>query len=267
MKFKAFISYSHAADGQLAPALQAGLQQFGRAWYQIRSMRIFRDEAVLSANPALWSSIEHALEETEYFLLVASPTAAHSVWIQREVSWWLTHRPAECILILVSEGEVVWDQGLNDFDWNKTTALPTQLARRFAEEPLYVDLRWARGLDQLSIRHFKFRGAVLDIAATLIGRDKDELDSQDIRQHRLTMRLAWGGVGSLCALTLLLIGATWFAFAQRSEAIRQKDLVTESLVTTQIGMQELQKAYAELSAIYKEKMEEAAKASPLPKIR
>jgi hypothetical protein len=178
MKFKAFISYSHAADGKLAPALQAGLQQFGKAWYQIRSMRVFRDEAVLSANPALWSSIERALEEAEYFLLVASPSAARSVWIEREIAWWLAHRAADRILILITEGEVVWDQHMNDFDWTRTNALPAQLGQRFAEQPLYVDLRWARGLDRLSIRHLRFRGAVLDIAATLMGRDKDELDDR-----------------------------------------------------------------------------------------
>jgi TIR domain-containing protein len=265
MEFKAFISYSHAADGQLAPALQAGLQQFGKAWYQIRSMRVFRDEAVLSANPALWSSIEHALEESEYFLLLASPSAAHSVWIEREVAWWLAHRNAERILILVTEGEVLWDQRMNDFDWARTNALPAQLAHRFAEEPLYLDLRWARGRDHLSIRHLRFRGAVLDIVATLMGRDKDELDGEEIRQHRHTMRLAWGGVVSLCVLTLLLIGATSFAFAQRSEAIRQKDNAELARLDTQSAYDELQKRYAELSAIRKEEHEKAI--VPIPKIR
>ena len=40
-------------------------------------MRVFRDKASLSANPALWASIQKALEESEYFLLLASPQAAH----------------------------------------------------------------------------------------------------------------------------------------------------------------------------------------------
>jgi hypothetical protein len=266
MQFKAFISYSHAADGKLAPALQAGLQQFGKAWYEIRSMRVFRDEAVLSANPALWSSIEQGLEASEYFLLVASPSAARSVWMGREVAWWLAHKRAEHILILLTEGEVVWDQRMNDFDWARTNALPGQLAHQFTEEPLYVDLRWARGLDQLSVRHLRFRGAVLDIVATLTGRDKDELDGEDIRQHRRTMRLAWSGVISLCVLTLLSLGATWFAFAQRAEAIRQKDSVAMQMLMTQNAFQELKKTYVELSAIYKETSEKVTKV-PIPEIR
>ena len=59
--YAAFISYSHAADGKLAPALQRGLHGFARPWFRLRALRVFRDEASLSANPGLWSSIEQAL--------------------------------------------------------------------------------------------------------------------------------------------------------------------------------------------------------------
>jgi hypothetical protein len=62
MKYDAFISYSHAADGILAPAVQKALQKFAKPWHQRRAMTVFRDETGLSANPALWSSIEQALD-------------------------------------------------------------------------------------------------------------------------------------------------------------------------------------------------------------
>ena len=64
MVFDAFMSYSHAADGQLAPALQRGLHKLGKAWYRKRALRVFRDKTSLSANPALWPSIERALSES-----------------------------------------------------------------------------------------------------------------------------------------------------------------------------------------------------------
>lgn len=51
--YDGFISYSHAADGRLAPALQSGLQQLARPWWKLRSLRIFRDETGLSVNPHL----------------------------------------------------------------------------------------------------------------------------------------------------------------------------------------------------------------------
>jgi hypothetical protein len=76
--YKAFISYSHAVDGKLAPSLQGALHRFAKPWYQLRSIRVFRDQASLSANPALWSSIEAALAASEFFILLASPKAAHS---------------------------------------------------------------------------------------------------------------------------------------------------------------------------------------------
>ena len=66
MDYKAFISYSHAADGQFAPALQSGLHRFARPWYRMRAMRVFRDQTNLSASPHLWVDIERALGAAEF---------------------------------------------------------------------------------------------------------------------------------------------------------------------------------------------------------
>jgi hypothetical protein len=77
MKYHGFISYSHAADGKLAPALQRALHKLAKPWYSFRLIHVFRDQSSLSANPALWASIETALSESEYFLLMASPIAAN----------------------------------------------------------------------------------------------------------------------------------------------------------------------------------------------
>jgi len=49
-KYKAFMSYSHAADGNLAPALQSALYQFAKPWYRRRAMKVFRDETSMAAN-------------------------------------------------------------------------------------------------------------------------------------------------------------------------------------------------------------------------
>ena len=72
-KFDAFLSYSHAADGRLATAVQAGLQGLTRPWYRLRALHVFRDKTSLAANPALWPTIVAALQESRYFLLMASP--------------------------------------------------------------------------------------------------------------------------------------------------------------------------------------------------
>jgi hypothetical protein len=52
MKYDAFISYSHAADGALAPALQRGLHRLAKPWY---ALRVYRDETNLAADPGMWT--------------------------------------------------------------------------------------------------------------------------------------------------------------------------------------------------------------------
>src|SRR3954465_10929095 len=129
--FDAFISYSHAADGKLAPALQQGLQGFAKPWYRRRALRIFRDQTSLAATPELWPTIVQALEEARYFLLLASPEAAASRWVGREAGWWREHRSPQNLLIVLTGGDLVWDEETGDFDWSRTTALPDALRGAF----------------------------------------------------------------------------------------------------------------------------------------
>ena len=202
VRYKAFISYSHATDGRLAPALQSAIQQFAKPWYRLRSVRLFRDTTSLSATPELWPSIVKALETSEWFLLMASPEAAGSVWVDREIEWWLQNRSAERILILLTEGELFWDPETSCFDMERSSAISPVLRQVFSAEPLFVDVRWARTQEKLSLRHSRFRAAVLDIAAPLQGRPKDELDGEDVRQHRKVRRLVVTVTTALALITL-----------------------------------------------------------------
>ena len=87
--YDAFISYSHAADGQLAPALQSTVQRYAKPWYRRRALRVFRDDTGLSANPHLWTSIVEALDGSRWFILLSSPDAARSEWVGREIAHWV----------------------------------------------------------------------------------------------------------------------------------------------------------------------------------
>jgi hypothetical protein len=188
VKYKAFISYSHAADGRLAPALHSALHRFNRPFYWIRAINVFRDKTGLAMTPALWPAITAALGHSEYFLLLASAQAAQSKWVKEEIAWWIEHRDIMALLIVLTDGTIVWDSEFLDFNWKLTSALPDLLRTKFPHEPLYVDLRWAKTEETLDLRHSRFRNAVLDIATPLHGIPKEDLDSDDVRQHRATKR-------------------------------------------------------------------------------
>lgn len=231
MGYAAFISYSHSSDNALSAAIYSSLQRLAKPWYRLRALRLFRES--LAANPALWSAIEEATT-SDYFLLMASPAAAASPWVRRELEWWLTNRGAHKILILVTAGDIAWNEAAGDFDWDQTTALHPALKGRFTEEPLYVDLRWAQGDESYSLRHSRFRSAILDIAASVRGVPKEDLDGEDVRQHRRTRVLATGAIVGVLAFGVL---AMWQAVVannarqaesqQRQEAFRQRDLAVE----------------------------------------
>jgi WD40 repeat protein len=201
--YDGFLSYSHAADDLLAPRLQSGLQRFAKPWWKRRALRVFRDEASLSANPHLWSSITDALDDSEWFVLLLSPDAAESVWVNREIDYWVEHKDPGRILPVVTDGEFGWEVG--DVTGN---AVPESLRGVFSEEPRWVDLRFARTETQLDLRHVRFRDTVADIAAAIRGIPKDDLASEEVRQHRRTIRTAWtGGIAILALGVAATVGA------------------------------------------------------------
>jgi hypothetical protein len=129
MTFDAFISYSHAADGRLAPALQHGMQRLAKPWYRPRAIRVFRDESALSANPHLWSSIESALDDASWLVLLASPDAVASEWVNRELDHWLATKSPDRILVVVTDGTWTWEPTAHELSGS---AVPPALRRTFA---------------------------------------------------------------------------------------------------------------------------------------
>jgi WD40 repeat protein len=208
MAYNAFISYSHTADGTLAAALQSALHSFAKPWYKLRALHIFRDQTNLAVNPALWSSIRDALDQSLFFILLASSEAATSPWVAQEAEYWIGRNGPSHVLIVLTGGTLTWDHSSASFASEDTTALPASLLHSFAEEPLFLDLRWARdGAAPLRLREPRFHEAILQLAATLHNRPKDELDGADIRNQRHARFLA------ACALIAILL-ASIFAFRQ-----------------------------------------------------
>ena len=211
----AFISYSHTADGALAPAFQRGLEQLAKPLLRLRAQKIFRDQTDLTASPALWPGIVSHLAASDWLLVFANPLYAGSRWCRKEVEWWLAERSPERLLIVLTDGDIVWDEARRDFDWTRTTALPDCLAGHLADEPLYVDLRWARETPGLSLAHGGFREAVVRVAAPLRGVSPTDLDGADLRQLRRTRLFVRSGVGAICVAAGM---AVWQARVATEEA-------------------------------------------------
>jgi hypothetical protein len=224
--YHGFISYSHEVDGRLAVALQSSLHRFARPVLRLRALRVFRDQASLAGDPALWPALEAALSRSRFFILLASTRAAESPWVGREVAYWRAHNSSRSVLIVLTDGEVAWDEAAGDFDWRTTTALPAGLGGAFTDAPRWVDLRWARAVEHPSLRNPQFRDAIADIAAPLHGVRKDELVGEDVRQYRRARRLARSAVATLALLLAAATVAAVLAVNARNEARREADLAT-----------------------------------------
>ena len=89
--YDAFLSYSHH-DGAVAAGIQKGLHRIGRRVGRLNALRVFRDSTDLAANPDLWGKVTDAMDRSRYLIVVLSPRAAASEWVDREVAYWLERR-------------------------------------------------------------------------------------------------------------------------------------------------------------------------------
>jgi WD40 repeat protein len=219
-RYAAFLSYSREADGELASTLQQALQRLAKPWNSLRALRVFRDDASMSANSGLWPAIRNAMDDAEFLVLLACPAAAASAWVDREVAHWLATKPAANLLICLTGGTIGWADG--DFDREQTTSIPPALYGAFADEPRWVDVRALRSAE-LNLQVPAFRDRVADLAAPMHHTDKDQLFSEDARQLRRTRRLVRTTIVGLTALTLLATTGAVVAVQQRGVARHQRD--------------------------------------------
>lgn len=219
-RYEAFISYSHEADSTLAAVLQRTLNRLARPpykWWQWWPPRVFRDQTNLVAAADLGAEIEGALLASDSFVLLASPQAAGSPWVDREAATWCTKKPRDRLFIALTDGALAWDTTRGDFDPSRTDALPPALSGVFDAEPLWVDFTGIRGTD-VSARNVQFMDGAATLTAAIRGSEKDTIVGDEMRQHRRTRQLAGGAIGLLTLLTVVATIAAIYAFVQRNHA-------------------------------------------------
>jgi len=201
VKYDAFISYSHSIDPDTARMIQNGLRKLAKPWYKLETLKVFRDSTNLTASPGLWPDIEKALRQSEYLILLASPGAASSKWVSKEIEFWLSNKSKEKLLIALVEGKIFWQHETNDFDWAQTNCLPLVLSGRINEEPLFADFTGA--IIDFSNDNFKFQ--LSKLSSKIQGITPDELIGEDFKQHRKTQILK-KFVLSLVSAFVIVIG-------------------------------------------------------------
>ncbi len=172
--YDAFISYAQGPDSRIAGAIQDGLSRMAWRWEDLSSLTVFRDATSLHVGP-LEASLRNALENARYLIVITSPRSAASNWVLDEIRMFLDHHAPENILIVLTEGELTWSASDGRFVLDGTTPFPNLGGNVMGAEPVYVDLRWAREPQDLSIGNERFLDALASLAGTISGVPKDRI--------------------------------------------------------------------------------------------
>jgi WD40 repeat protein len=208
--FGAFVSYSGPADRELISRLQRGIEKLANRWYRPPVMKVFVDKTSLGAGTRLWGRIEYGLSRSRWLIVMASPEAAQSWWVDREVGWWIAHRPLDNMIIVHTAGVLRWDRDTNDFSAD-SNAIPPCLRGKFSDEPVWSTvLRSGEGTD--------VEAAVLGITSAVRGTSVHELSSQAYREHRRTLRWAGGAIATLSFLLVAAVALSLVAVVQKRHA-------------------------------------------------
>jgi WD40 repeat protein len=220
LSFDAFISYSHRSDRALARALESTLRTFGRKWYQIRRLRTYRDETNLAAEPELWNTIEAAVRQSRFLILLASPDSAQSEWVPREVSAMLEARGASALCIVQTGGVLPWTDKIHPSEMLGRKDLSLSLGiwsrlNKLGFVPLVIDLRPFRDMqDQDREKNPEYLSLVATIAAKLLNTEKEAIWGQYYRALRLRITFL---TATLALLVALIVGLGWSLLLQRRE--------------------------------------------------
>ena len=207
-RYKAFISYSHR-DEAWAKWLHNALESYriprrlvgkpGRCGdIPARINPVFRDREDLSAARNLSKRITEALDSSEALIVICSPDAARSHWVNEEIRRFRATGQGERIFCLIVAGDP-------QLESPEQCCFPPALSEGLVQqpfEPLAADARkWADGR----------RLAKLKLIAGLLGIRLDELRQRDLQRRRKVMFAA----GFAFAVALALVVMTLVAQVAR----------------------------------------------------
>ena len=227
-RFKAFISYSHrdrAWSAWLQRALEAyripkrlvgSESEFGPV--PRRLTPVFRDREDLPSASDLSAKVKESLEASEAIIVICSPSAAGSKWVNEEIRYFRSLGREDRIFALIVGGDPQPDDPKQQcFPGALTTGLDGS-----PHEPLAADARkWADG---------KLL-AKLKIVSGILGIRLDDLRQRNMQRRRSNWILA-----TTSALAVLLLTSTLvFTTLSSQKAVRLQRTNTEELLSYMLG--------------------------------
>jgi WD40 repeat protein len=235
-KYKAFISYSRK-DREAARRLQRELESYVLPkavevdGLDPRTSRrplnpVFRDESDLVPGQDLPERIRRGLAQSESLLVVCSPDATQSEWVEKEIVDFTKLGKGRRILAVVVGGEPnATARGLAAAN----EALPRAL--RFhvdtdgtigtkPADPLWIDRR--ESVADRQKMFLRIVGAVLGLQSL------DDLILRERQAERRRRLVAQGIAAALAVLAVLASGAGWIAYQKQLEAEDQRDQVVQA---------------------------------------
>jgi hypothetical protein len=212
LTYDAFISYSHNDDARIAKAVHEGLLAIAKPWDALKMLSVFRDETGLRVGDVLDQTLSDALDASRFLIVIASPGAADSPWVRRELERFLSNHSSKQILIVQVRGDLAWDTERHAFHDSATSAFPRLGTQTFEAEPLYLDLRWTSEERAPSLANPRFFDAMVSLAAALRDLPRKDVEGGYLRAQLRARRLerfnialrAVLGFGGSAGLLLLL---------------------------------------------------------------
>ena len=237
-RYYAFLSYSHK-DKELADWLHRELEKFrvpqslagkltANGVVPRRLTPIFRDQHDLSAADDLAVEIQAALAASQFLVVLCSPIAAKSRWMNLEIESFKRTRPEGCVLAAVAAGEpFASDIKGREQEECFPTALRFKYDRRGHRterhaDPLAADFR--EGGEGMRL-------AFLKLVAGMLGVGLDELVQRETtRKHRHLAYLAAASLAGMAVTSTLAVTAI-----QSRDAAREQRREAEALVEFMLG--------------------------------
>ncbi len=235
-KYWAFLSYSHQ-DTKLCEWLHQSLERFhvpkrlvGRetrdGTIPARLFPVFRDRDELPGSSELGKNLTEALAQSRYLIVICSPAAARSRWVNEEIRQFKMMGGEGQVLALILDGE---PNAADKPNSGLLECFPDAMKYRVDAsgnltgqrvEPIAADVR--RGRESKSI-------ALLRLVAGLLGVPFDELRQHERERARRTMAVR--AIAGITLFSLFAGGMFWSYRQDRME--RLEELGREALMQNQ----------------------------------